>query len=309
MAHEKALVSPREFVEEEEPRGPSELQLALRDLMHRPMALFGLICVTIVVIWALFPWLFAPLDPLAQEMDRFLKPPGFVDPEGRVYFLGTDQQGRDILSRIIWGARISLIVGFVAVIVSGCIGVTLGLISGYFGGVIDAVISRIIDSMLSIPFILLAISIVAILGPSLRNVIIAISVRTWIVYARVIRGAVISAKENEYVVGAKAAGCGTPRILLVYLLPNVISSAIVIATLYLGRMIIIEATFSFLGVGVPPPTPTWGGMLADGREYLDTAWWIALFPGLVLMLTVLGVNLLGDWIRDALDPKLKHLTN
>lgn len=293
--------------EEAEPRGPTNLQLALRDLRRRPPAIFGLICIVIVLIWAIFPWLFAPLDPFAQNLRIWLKPPGFVDSAGNVYWLGTDEQGRDILSRVIYGARISLIVGFAAVVVSGLIGVTLGMVAGYFGGFIDTVISRIIDSALSIPFILLAMSIVAILGPSLRNVILAIAIRTWIVYARVIRGTVLSVKEVEYVSGAEAVGCSTIRIMVMHILPNVLSPAIVIATLYLGRMIIIEAALSFLGVGVPPPTPTWGGMLSRGREYLDTAWWIAFFPGIALMLTVLGINLLGDWLRDALDPRMKRL--
>ncbi|MFC1492016.1 ABC transporter permease [Nitrospinota bacterium] len=291
---------------EEEPRGPSDLKLAGRMLLRSPPALFGLLCVLIVVCWALMPGLFSPLDPLDQDLGRYLKPPGYEDASGNVYWLGTDKHGRDILSRIIWGSRISLFVGIAAVIVSGLVGVTLGLLAGYLGGYVDAVISRIIDSALSIPFILLALSIVAILGPSLRNVIIAIAVRTWIVYARVIRGGVMALKEFDYVMGAKAAGCRTPRILMRYLLPNVLSPAIVIATLYLGRMIIIEASLSFLGMGVPPPTPTWGGMLADGRAFLDTAWWLALFPGLAIMFTVLGVNLLGDWVRDALDPQLMH---
>ncbi|MFC1491835.1 ABC transporter permease [Nitrospinota bacterium] len=302
----EAIPSAWEEVEEEEPRGPSNLQLALQDLLRRPPALFGLFCIVVVVTWAIVPWLFSPFDPLGSDLHRFLKPPGFTDGAGRIYLLGTDQHGRDILSRIIWGARISLYVGIAAVGVSGLIGVTLGLVAGYFGGMVDAVISRIIETALAIPFILLAMSIIAIMGPSLQNVIIAISIRTWIVYARVIRGEVLSVKEYEYVTGAKAAGCRTLRIVVLYLLPNVFSSAIVIATLYLGRMIIIEASLSFLGVGVPPPTPTWGGMLADGRSYLDTAWWIAFFPGTVLMLTVLSVNLLGDWVRDALDPRLKH---
>jgi peptide/nickel transport system permease protein len=293
--------------DESESRGPSALRLALRKLTHRPPALFGLTVVMLAALLAIMPGVFAPLDPLDQDLTRFMQPPGYVDATGQTYWLGTDEQGRDILSRIIWGSRVSMIVGVVTVLVSGLIGITIGLIAGYFGGWIDAVCSRILDTFLAIPFILLAISLVAILGPSLRNIILVIALRTWIVYARVVRGVVLSLKEHEFVVGAQAVGCTTLRIIVLYLLPNVLSAAIVIATLYLGRMIIIESALSFLGLGIPPPTPTWGGMMADGRNFLDTAWWITLFPGLVLMSVVLSVNLLGDWLRDILDPKTKRL--
>lgn len=288
------------------PEGRSDFQVALRKLARRPPALFGLACLVVVVAWAAVPGLFAPLDPLEQSLERYLKPPGYVDAKGQTYWLGTDRQGRDILSRVIWGSRISLIVGIATVVVSGIIGVTLGLLAGYFGGKLDAVISRTVDTFLAIPFILLAMALVAILGPSLQNIVIAIALRTWVIYTRVVRGEVLALREQEFVVGAKATGCGTLRILARYLLPNVWSSTIVVATLYLGRMIIIEASLSFLGVGVPPPTPTWGGMLSDGRAFLETAWWIAFFPGVALMLTVLGVNLLGDWLRDVLDPRMKR---
>ncbi len=308
MAVEQSQTMPR-TTDEEEPRGPSEFQLAMGELKRRPPAILGLIIITIVIIMALFPWVFSPLDPVDQDLARYTKPPGFTDTAGRVYHLGTDQQGRDILSRIIWGSQISLIVGITAVLISGVIGITVGIVAGYFGGWVDTIISRIIDTALAVPFILLAISMVAILGPSLRNIILVIALRTWIVYARVVRGEVLSLKENEFVIGAKAAGCSTIRILFFYLFPNVISTTIVIATLYLGRMIIIESALSFLGLGVPPPTPTWGGMLADGRSFLDTAWWISLFPGIVLMFTVLSVNLLGDWLRDVLDPKMKRIAD
>lgn len=288
------------------PEGSSDLQRALRKLLRRPPALFGLFCVVVVVMWAVVPGFFAPLSPLDQSLDRYLKPPGHMDAQGRTYWLGTDQQGRDILSRVIWGSRISLVVGIATVLVSGFVGVTLGLVAGYCGGKLDAVISRIVDTALAIPFILLAMALIAILGPSLQNIILAIALRTWIIYARVVRGEVLTLKEREFIMGAKAMGCTTLRILAVYLLPNVLPSTIVVGTLYLGRMIIIEASLSFLGVGVPPPTPTWGGMLSDGRAFLETAWWIAFFPGVVLMLTVLGVNLLGDWLRDVLDPQMKR---
>ncbi len=287
--------------------GLSEWQLALRELMKRPPALFGVFTIVMMVLWALLPGLFSPHDPLAQDLERYLKPPGFVDAEGLTYWLGTDQLGRDIVSRIIWGSRVSLAVGIAAVFVSGFIGITMGLIAGYYGGKVDAVISRIVDAVLAIPFVLLAIAIIAILGASLQNIVLAVALRTWTVYTRVVRGEVFALKESDMVTGAKAVGSGTLRIMLVYLLPNVFSSCIVVATIDLGRVIIIESSFSFLGMGVPPPTPTWGGMLADGRGFLDTSWWLTLFPGITLTLTVLGVNLLGDWLRDVLDPRMKRL--
>ncbi len=307
MAVEEKQLSATDFTDLDDLRGPSDFQLAIRELKKRPPAIIGLICLIIIILFAIFPEAFSALDPVDQDLNRYTKPPGFIDAEGRVYMLGTDQQGRDIFSRIIWGSRISLIVAVTAVLFSGVIGITAGIVAGYFGGWVDTIISRIVDTALAVPFILLAISLVAILGPSLQNIILVIALRTWIVYARVVRGEVLSLKENEFVVGAKAVGCSTIRILFFYLFPNVISTTIVIATLYLGRMIIIESALSFLGLGVPPPTPTWGGMLADGRAFLDTAWWIALFPGLILMVTVLSVNLLGDWLRDVLDPKMKRL--
>jgi peptide/nickel transport system permease protein len=286
---------------------PSDLRRAIRGLLRRPPAVFGLFCCTVVIIWAVMPGVLAPMDPLEQNLARYLKAPGYVDAVGRMYWLGTDQQGRDVLSRVIWGSRISLLVGITTVVASGLIGVLLGILAGYKGGWIDAVIGRIIDTLFAVPFILLAMSLVAILGPSLQNIILAIALRTWIIYARVVRGEALSLRSQEFVSAAKAMGCGTTRILLLYLLPNVMASTIVVATLNLGRMIIIESSLSFLGLGVPPPTPTWGGMLAEGRVFLDTAWWIAFFPGVVLMLTVLGTNLLGDWLRDVLDPRLKRL--
>jgi len=290
---------------EEDVRGPTDFQLAMHELKGRPPAIIALIIIFTVITLAIIPQVFSPHNPILQNLDTHLLPPG-TTVEGNYFALGTDHLGRDVLSRIIWGSRISLIVGITAVLFSGLIGITVGIVAGFFGGIVDTICSRALDTLLSIPFILLAISVVAILGPSLEVIVGVIALRTWIVYARVVRGEVLALKENEFVVGARAVGCKTFRILFLYLLPNVVSSCIVIATLYLGRMIIIEASLSFLGLGVPPPTPTWGGILADGRGYIDTSWWITFFPGLVLMLTVLSVNLLGDYVRDVLDPRMKR---
>ncbi|MED5578983.1 MAG: ABC transporter permease [Nitrospinota bacterium] len=292
-------------VEEEDVRGPTDFQLAMHELKGRPPAIIALIIIFTVITLAIIPQVFSPHNPILQNLDTHLLPPG-TTVKGNYFALGTDHLGRDVLSRIIWGSRISLIVGITAVLFSGLIGITIGIVAGFFGGIVDTICSRALDTLLSIPFILLAISVVAILGPSLEVIVGVIALRTWIVYARVVRGEVLALKENEFVVGARAVGCKTFRILFLYLLPNVVSSCIVIATLYLGRMIIIEASLSFLGLGVPPPTPTWGGILADGRGYIDTSWWITFFPGLVLMLTVLSVNLLGDYVRDVLDPRMKR---
>lgn len=277
----------------------------LARLARRRTALFGLVVVVAVVLVALFaPWL-SPFDPLEQEITQRLRAPGWQDASGRVHLLGTDHLGRDILARVIHGSRIALVVGFAAVAISGVLGMTIGLVSGYFGGGIDDLFMRLADIQLAFPFILLAIAVIGVLGPSLQNIIVVIGVSSWVIYARVVRGEVLSLREREFVQAAVALGSRDWRILLRHVLPNAFTPWLVVATLDMARVIVVESALSFLGLGVQPPTPTWGGMLADGRVYLSTAWWLATFPGLAILLTVLGINLLGDGLRDTLDPRLK----
>jgi peptide/nickel transport system permease protein len=277
----------------------------VRRLVRRRTALFGMLVVLGVLLAALFAPLVAPFDPLEQDIGQRLREPGWQDTQGRVHPLGTDHLGRDILARIVFGSRIALVVGLAAVAISGVLGMLIGLVAGYFGGRVDDFLMRLADVQLAFPFILLAIAVIGVLGPSLQNIIIVIGVSSWVVYARVVRGEVLSIREREYVQAAIALGSQHWRVLRHHVLPNTLTPWLVVATLDMARVIVIESALSFLGLGVQPPTPTWGGMLADGRVYLSTAWWLATFPGLAILVTVLGINLFGDGLRDTLDPRLK----
>ena len=278
--------------------------VTLKRLARRRTALFGLGVVVVVLLAALFaPWL-TPFDPLEQDINQRLKEPGWQTAAGRIHMLGTDHLGRDILARVIFGSRIALVVGVSAVLISGVLGMAIGLVAGYFGGKVDDFFMRLADIQLAFPFILLAIAVIGVLGPNLRNIIIVIGVSSWVVYARVVRGEVLSIREREFVQAAIALGSRDGRVLVRHVLPNAFTPWLVVATLDMARVIVIESALSFLGLGVQPPTPTWGGMLADGRVYLSTAWWLATFPGLAILVTVLGINLLGDGLRDTLDPRL-----
>ncbi len=268
-------------------------------------AVFGLTVLVVMAGAALLAPQLAPWDPARQMLMKRLRPPAWEARGLREHPLGTDHLGRDILSRIVYGGRISLGVGLSAVTLSALIGVSLGLLAGFHGGRADAVIMRVADVFLSIPYILLAMGVVFALGPSLLNVILVMAVTRWVQFARIVRADVLSIREREFVSGARARGNRSLRLLLRHVLPNALTPIIVVATLELAFMIIYESALSFLGLGVQPPTPTWGWMLADGRNYIATAWWLATFPGLAIMLTVLAVNLLGDWLRDTLDPRLK----
>jgi peptide/nickel transport system permease protein len=248
----------------------------------------------------------APHDPLEVHLKVRLQPP-FWSSEGSInYPLGTDHLGRDMLSRIVYGSRISFVVGLGTVLLSGLMGSILGLLSGYLGEHVDEIIMGAADIQLSFPFLLLGILIMALLGPGTRNVILVLALTSWVPFARVVRSQVLSLKEKEFVLAASAIGANTGRIIFRHILPNTVSPITVIATLQLARAIVVEATLSFLGLGVKPPNPSWGVMLADGRQYIGTAWWVAALPGIALLLICLSANALGDWARDVLDPTLRH---
>jgi len=279
----------------------------LRTLVRNRGALAGLLVVLVNVAAAVFAPAVAPHDPLDQDITRRLLPPAWLAGGSVEHVLGTDQLGRDILSRIIHGSRISLMIGLLSVAISLPAGVAAGLVSGYAGGRFDDVVMRVADVQLAFPFILLAITIAGVLGPSPRNVILILAVGGWVVYARITRGQVLSLREKEFIEAARGLGMGHARVLLRHILPNVLTPIIVVGTFAVAQMILLETSLSFLGLGVQPPTPSWGGMLNDGRGYITIAWWLTTFPGAAIMLTVLGINFLGDWLRDLLDPRLQHL--
>jgi peptide/nickel transport system permease protein len=259
----------------------------------------GALITILLVIVALAAPLLAPQDPNWQETSRRLEGPS------KEHLLGLDDLGRDVLSRVIYGARVSLRVGFSVVLLASTVGIFLGAVAGYFGGKVDTVIMRLSDMLLAFPGILLAIALVAVLGPSLNNVVLALSVIGWVGYARLVRGQILKVRQMEFVTAAEALGARSPRIIFHHLLPNVLSPVIVMATLGLAGAILAEAALSFLGLGVQPPTPSWGAMLTTGRQYLGLANHLAVYPGIAIMLAVMGLNFLGDGLIDALDPKYR----
>jgi peptide/nickel transport system permease protein len=285
---------------------PPRVAQAMRQARRYPVVPLALLTF-LLVIPAVFAPLVAPYDPLKGSLANRLKPPIWQQGGSIDYPLGTDKLGRDILSRIIYGARVSLAVSLAAIVVGGIIGTVLGLMSGYFGGRVDAVIMRLVDISLSFPTILVALVLVAAVGPSFGTVITVVVVFLWARYARLVRGETLSIKERDFVARARVAGASHARIMGRYIFPNVVNSLVVLATLQVGYVILLESTLSFLGAGLPRPTPAWGLMIADGRELIVTAWWVSMFPGLAIMLTVLALNLLGDWLRDHLDPKLRNV--
>jgi peptide/nickel transport system permease protein len=260
------------------------------------------------VLIALFANVLAPYDPEIGALGDRFRPPAWEARGSAQHLLGTDHLGRDVLSRLIFGSRVSLMVGFTAVIVAGLLGVALGILSGYLGGWVDEIIMRVTDTWLALPALTFAIFLAAVVGPSEMNVVVILAAVYWTRYARVIRGEVLSLKERDFVRLAIIAGCSRRTIMRRHILPNVLNSAIVLATLMLGVVIVTEAALSFLGVGVPPPKPAWGVMLADGKRGLMAGyWWLTVLPGCCIMLLVLSANLLGDWLRVKLDPQLRQL--
>ncbi len=269
-------------------------------------AVIGLFVFTAIILVAIFAPLVAPHNPTEQYREFMLRPPFWHDGGSWSFPLGTDAVGRDILSRLIYGAQYSLLVGFVIVVIAMCVGITIGLLSGFFGGAVDNIFMRIMDVMLAFPSLLLALVMVAILGPGLINAVIAITLVLLPHFSRLTRAAVMAEKEREYVIAAKLAGAKKLRLMFKTILPNCLAPLVVQATLSFSNAILDVAALGFLGMGAQPPTPEWGTMLSEAREFILRAWWVVTFPGLAILITVLAINLIGDGLRDALDPKLKR---
>jgi ABC-type dipeptide/oligopeptide/nickel transport system permease subunit len=278
----------------------------LRQLRHHPLALVGGIVVVLYILAAIFAPHITAHDPARSDLRLRFLPPAWDAVRGNAtYLLGTDDQGRDLLTRIIFGARISLLVGALSVVISVVIGTVLGALAGYYRGLLDEILSRFAELLLAFPFLIFAIGVMAFLGPGFSNLLLALTFKGWVEFFRLVRGEVMAEKTKEYVEAARVVGQSTPLIVFGEILPNTIQSVFVLGTLRLGYMIIMEASLSFLGLGIQPPTPAWGSMVAVGRDYLLTAWWVSTMPGLALLVLVLCINLFGEGLRDILDPRLK----
>src|SRR5579859_126443 len=260
----------------------------------------------LLVVSAIFATQLAPYDPLHTSLTERLRPPAFAGGT-QAHLLGTDKLGRDVLSRIIFGSRVSLTVSLVVILITSSIGTALGIVGGYLGGWVDGLLMRITDISLAFPGILIALLLGVILGPSLTTVVLAISLLGWAPYARLIRGEVLKLRNADFVLQARVMGCSALRIMITHILPNIVNPLLILSTLSVGLIILLESTLSFLGAGIPPPVATWGSMVSDGRSLIDTAWWISFFPGLAIGLVVLSGNFLGDWLRDRLDPRLRQI--
>jgi len=278
----------------------------LKVLWKLRMGVLGAMIVCFVCALAVFAPYVAPYSPYEGDITKRLIPPFWAERGSTAHLLGTDHVGRDLLSRIIFGSRVSLVVGSVSVLIATTIGVLLGLIAGYRGKIWDWIISSMVNIMITFPFVLLALAVIAVVGPNFRNMLLVLGLTAWPVFTRVVRSEVLKWKEIDFVQAARAIGMKGNRIIFSEIFPNLISSVIVLSSLEVARMIIVEAFLSFLGLGVQPPTPSWGGMLGESRVYMLTSWWLATFPGIAIFITTLGINLLGDGMRDFFDPHLRY---
>lgn len=277
----------------------------LRRMRKNKMILASSLILLLTFFVGAFADFLAPFSPYEQDLGNKLRPPLWRDSNHRIHWLGTDHLGRDVLTRIFYGVRLSLVIGILAVTISALFGITLGLISGYYGGIVDDLVMRLADVQLSIPLILLAISIIVVLGSSIKVLILVIGFTQWMAYARMVRGETLSLREKDFITSARAIGAKDLHILLRYIFPNTLSSVMVLITLNIATVIVLEAGLSFLGLGVQPPDPSLGTMLSESRDYLNRAWWFSTFPGAAIMMIILGINLFGDGLRDVLDPRLE----
>ena len=305
MANTRADVALAEVNGAGRPAGSVSLPGSLRRLVRLRWGVAASVILLAIVASAIFAPAIAPHDPLAVNISHRLAPPVWMEGGTSRHVLGTDQVGRDLLARVIYGGRISLVIGVAAVLISTTIGVLLGLVGGYFGGYPDWTIMTAVNVLLTFPFVLLALAVIAVLGASLGNMIVVLGVAGWPIYARVVRAETMAIREREFILAGRALGMSHARIIFRQILPNLVSPIVVIATLQVAQVIVLESFLSFLGLGVQPPTPAWGNMLGEGRVYMLNSWWIAAFPGLAIFLTTLAINLMGNALRDWLDPHMK----
>ncbi len=282
------------------------LRELLIDLVNDHVALLGVIGLIIFVMLAVFAPVVAPHDPTQQSLRARLLPPVWTEEGSPDYLLGTDQLGRDLLSRLIYGARVSMLIGLSVIAVTASFGTLMGVVSGYYGGKVDQIIMRWVDIQTAFPGLLVAITIIAMIGPSLRNLVIVLAINGWLIFARIVRGITLSLREEVFVKAAQVTGSPDWRIIFVHILPNLISPVLTIAVMELARIILAEAALSFLGLGIQPPASSWGLVLAQGRDYLVKAWWVVTFPGIAIALTVLFINMVAGWLRSVSDPQQRH---